>query len=649
MTWRRRTGGEGRKGEGRKGERREREGRTCSHGRPGVGLAALVATCFLAGGSNSAAAATLGIGEIQGHAHHSPYTEQWVETAGVVTVVAGNGFYLRDLVTDREPGTSDAIFVYTASLPEVLPGDWIEIAGRVSEYFPGGVWTGNLSTTELVEAQVVRIVEHGLALPPPARIGVGGRQPPSEVIDDDALTSYDPELDGIDFYESFEGMRVELRAARAVSAQNVYGEVWVVVDDGAGSSGLNQRGGITVGPGDANPERIQIDFDRLLTPDPPAHVGLGDELGDVVGVVSYGYGSYEVRVTEPLAWRPAGLEREVSPWPADAASLRVASFNVENLSPGDTARLSGLARQIVDHLLSPDILALQEIQDDDGPIDSGTTTADATYQALIDAVIAAGGPEYRALDIPPVDGQDGGQPGANIRVAFLYDPIRIEHLPGSLTRLGGGGAFTASRKPLVGRFRAGGVDLTLINNHFTSRGGSEPLFGAHQPPKIAGAERRTAQARVVAEHVVGLVRREPGAHVIVLGDLNALPFEAALETLTTAVDGGMPVLWNTSDRLAPAERYSYVYRGNAQQLDHILLTAALFERAEVDVVHVNAEFANSASDHDPVMIRLDMLALPEPAAALQALVMALTLAGLRRARVPRGVRARAQDPTAQGE
>ena len=43
-----------------------------------------------------------------------------------------------------------------------------------------------------------------------------------------------------------------------------------------------------------------------------------------------------------------------------------------------------------------------------------------TWQAFIDAIETAGGPTYDYRQIDPQNNQDGGQPGGNIRVVFLY-------------------------------------------------------------------------------------------------------------------------------------------------------------------------------------------------------------------------------------
>src|SRR5690606_41751518 len=73
---------------------------------------------------------------------------------------------------------------------------------------------------------------------------------------------------------------------------------------------------------------------------------------------------------------------------------------------------------------SPDIIGVTEVQDNTGP-KSGDSKANRCYERLITAIKAAGGPEYKYLNIDPVNNQDGGQPNANIRVGFLYNPDRV--------------------------------------------------------------------------------------------------------------------------------------------------------------------------------------------------------------------------------
>jgi len=67
------------------------------------------------------------------------------------------------------------------------------------------------------------------------------------------------------------------------------------------------------------------------------------------------------------------------------------------------------------------------------------------------------------------------------------------------------------------------------------------------------------------------------------------------------------VLTTLMNTLPKPERYSYVFEGNSQVLDRILVSNPLLSSfpVEYDPVDVNAEFADQASDHDPQVARLD--------------------------------------------
>ncbi len=567
-------------------------------------------------------AMVLTIPEIQGAGHVSPVNGELVETTGVVTAVDSNGFYLQDAVGDGNPETSDGLFVFTSSAPGVSVGNSVKVTASVSEFQPGGASTGNLTTTEL-GGPTVELLLASVALPAPAILGSAGSLPPVLTIDDDNFAVFDPASDGIDFYEAFEGMRVQVQSPVAVSSRNKFGEIYTLTDGGAFATGLNARSGITITEADGNPERIQVQLDAQILPGFEPLVNTGDLLGDIVGVVSYDFGNFEIKPTQPFAVSPTGLLPETADAvPADD-HLSIASFNVLNLDPkieslawvnsaadidddiGDH-RFERLGVQIVANLLSPDIIALQEVQDSDGAELTGVTDASLTYQTLVAAIEAAGGPTYEYRDIPPVNLADGGQPGGNIRVGFLFNPARVSIDESSLQKivdpnLGDGDAFADSRKPLVAAFDFQGRRITFIDNHFSSKGGSTPLFGLVQPPVNGSVAKRVAQAQVVHDVVADLLALDRDANVVVLGDLNEFAFN---EPLAVLKGEPTPILFNLTETLPELERYSYVFDGNAQSLDHILVSASLAPIAQVDAVHVNAEFQEQASDHDPLLARL---------------------------------------------
>jgi predicted extracellular nuclease len=135
------------------------------------------------------------------------------------------------------------------------------------------------------------------------------------------------------------------------------------------------------------------------------------------------------------------------------------------------------------------------------------------------------------------------------------------------------------------------------------------LFGRLQPPTLVTEAQRVAEAQVVKDFVDDILAADPFANVIVLGDLNDFEFSPPL----TVLEGGGD-LHTLIESLPPGERYSYVFDGNAQTLDHIVASENLFSHFgfEYDSVHVNAEFADQASDHDPQIARFRIHGKPRP-------------------------------------
>ncbi|MEO1149332.1 MAG: endonuclease, partial [Cyanobacteria bacterium J06638_22] len=145
-----------------------------------------------------------------------------------------------------------------------------------------------------------------------------------------------------------------------------------------------------------------------------------------------------------------------------------------------------IAQQIVNNLNTPDIIGLQEVQDNTGgEIVDDIIAADVTLQTLVDAIVAAGGPEYEFIDNTfIIDEASGGQPGGNIRTAFLYNPDRVDVVEGSVRPVGSqapGEAFNGARLPLAADFTFNDETVTVVNNHFSSKGGSAPIVGLEQP------------------------------------------------------------------------------------------------------------------------------------------------------------------------
>src|SRR5438093_1275467 len=587
----------------------------------------------------STAEVSLEIHDIQGAGHRSPHVGQPVTTTGIVIAKSSNGFWIQDPESDTDPATSEGLFVFgTAAAGLVTVGDLVHVSGTVAEFRAGGSTSANLTTTELA-SPVLAVQSHGNALPAPTIIGTGGRIPPTTVIEDDASDSvetsgvFDPASDGIDFYESLEGMLVQVNNAVAVGPRNSFGEIPVLADDGAGASLRTLRGGIVIRPTDFNPERIILD--DVLAATPMAKVG--DHFSTVVGVMDYSFGNFKLLVTATPTLADGGRTRETTRVPADY-EIAAGTYNVENLAPTSAVAVARHADIIVNHLRSPDLFAIEEIQDNSGLANDGVTDASVTWSMLIQAIQAAGGPLYQYRQIDPVNNQDGGVPGGNIRTGFLFridrglefidrpggdatTPAMVVSTPSgpqlsvSPGRIDPGNAAWSSpegvRKPLVGEFRARGKKLFVIANHWKSKTQDNPLFGRFQPPVRGTEAQRNAEAQAVRDFVSEILALDPNANVIVLGDLNDFQFSDTLATLKGSGDLELHALIET---LEESERYTYVFDGNSQVLDHILFSDNLFThfQFEYDVVHVNSEFPDQASDHEPQVVRLDLRGRPSP-------------------------------------
>ncbi|HEY0358742.1 MAG TPA: endonuclease/exonuclease/phosphatase family protein [Mycobacteriales bacterium] len=561
------------------------------------------------------------IHDVQGAAHRSPLTGQRVATSGVVTAVGPRGFWLQDPVGDDNPATSEGVYVFAGARPTVTRGDAVDVTATVVEFRPSPT---NLSVTELSTPQVT-VTATGVAVPAPVLIGPGGRVAPTPVRTDapgdvEASPVFDPAVNALDFSESLEGMQVRVTDAVASGPTSSFGEL-PVLPGGAGSP-RTARGGVLYSYADSNPERVFLD--DVLAPVPTAKVG--DRLpGAVDGVLDYSFGNYKLEVLATPAVEERPLPRETTR-AQRGSQLAVATFNVENLAPtDDQAKYDRLATTIVRNLAAPDIVAVEEIQDDTGATNDGTVTAGQTYAKLIAAIGAAGGPRYAFRQLDPVDGADGGQPGGNIRVGFLFRADRglrfvdrpgagattpnevvrtwrgphLRYSPGRIDPANP--AFADSRKPLAGEFRFRGETVFVIANHFNSKGGDQPLNGRFQPPTRSSETQRHAQAHVVRGFVDQLLAADRRARVVVVGDLNDFEFSETADILTA---GG--ALVDLPRTLALAERYTYVFEGNSQVLDHILTSPALARRGayDYDIVHVNSEYPDQVSDHEPQVVRL---------------------------------------------
>ncbi|WP_411350116.1 S-layer homology domain-containing protein [Paenibacillus sp. WLX2291] len=563
----------------------------------------------------------LTISQIQGTAQTSTYADELVQQVeGIVTMVKSkSSFYMQmpDELDDGDNRTSQAILVYRAS-HGMKVGDQVSVDGSVKEYRETGYSdAADLTTTEIA-ATAIRVQNENQTLPKPTVIGAGGRTIPSQIASPNGFVTFDPSTYSIDFYESLEGMRIQLNDADIIGPYGYEIPVSVDVDN---SPRRTPAGGLIITDGEFNANRL------LIAEKPKQPIKTGDRFdGAVTGIMSYSYSNFKLL---PDATLPTiidgGWKREVSALHNGDKQLSIASFNVENFwdDPANTAKTERIARNVIDNLHTPDIIGLMEVQDNNGATDDGTTDASASFGALIRDIVAAGGPEYRYASIAPQNNEDGGAPGGNIRVGFLYNPARV-----SLPQAAGGvgdsvtavtygpqglsvnpgridpqnPAFADSRKSLAAQFEFHGQTVIVIANHLNSKGGDQPLYGSAQPPVRSSEVQRAKQAAALNQFVQDTLAQNSNANVVLVGDFNDFQFSNTFNILKGTQ------LTNLVDTLPVNERYSYVYEGNSQTLDHVLMTPGIADKAKLDIVHLNADFMEEdgrVSDHDPLLTVID--------------------------------------------
>jgi uncharacterized protein len=598
----------------------------------------------------STAAQAQSIGQIQGTGFLSPLNNTALTgISGIVTAVDNNGFWFQD-AGDNNPLTSDALYVFrgsTGTKPTV--GDSVRVNGQVQEFRPGGDAT-NLTITQINATSAFSgtwsLVSAGNTLPTAVTIG-GGFLPPSAIAaplgNVETAPGYvlQPTRYAMDFYESMEGMRVTLPSAIS-SGPTMTGTYNGDTAVYAGTSPwASSRGGLVVGEGNFNGNRMFIDNRITAAPS----VNSGATLSNITGVIDYSFNNYRLVLTQSATVVNNPLLRESAVIPSGHFGL--ASYNVENLGGNATpARFNAIAGQIAGNLGAPHLISLQEVQDNNGATNNGTVAADLTLNTLATSLNAATGRTYAWVTVNPVNNADGGQTGGNIRQAFMYDTSRVSFagvVGGSLDAitatgtatgqillsLGAGridptnSAFANSRKPLVTEFRVDGQQIIVIANHFNSKGGDQPLMGPTQPPVEGTAVQRREQAQVVASFVQQLLAINPNANIVVTGDLNDFQFADSLEPLALAG------LTNLTNSLPENERYTYSFQGNLQALDHMWISSNLLSASGLayDVVHANSEFVDQVSDHDPILLTMGFVPAPVPEPATWAM-LALGVAGL---------------------
>ncbi len=530
---------------------------------------------------------------IQGATDRSPLAGRTVDTLGVVTGVTATGFYLQDPLGDGSPATSDAVFVYTYRRPDLTAGACVAVRGAQVEEFYG--------KTELNRAS---------GYGPAAGCAAQTVMPA-------VLTTVLPGQSPVAALEPLEGMVVSLAALDAV----VYGptksfeggEQEIAVLPAALQPYLNSA---NIDQTDAAAQAALIFLSNRLGAALPA-AGRGDRLtgAALTGVLDYNFGKYQLLpLGDPtLTVEPAAVDAPavVAEQPGDYS---VCTFNLHGLGRGlaqypaaddYAAALRARAATVAGPLQGCTIVALQE------------TGAPADVLALAAMLAEDYGLAYTAAAL---DGPASFEAEFPLTNSLLMREDRgqvlaLEQVTGCAARdygLAASGICPAGQYPVFDRppllaellVDAGGgapQRVWIVGNHWKSKSGDEAV----------NARLRGEQAAAVARTVQRVLDADPAAQVIVLGDLNDFYRGPAV---TQVAEGVVPPLAQPLDLVAPLDRYTYIFNGATQVLDHALLTPVLLPHlAAVEIVHVNADFAAqdpahapgyATSDHDPVRLLL---------------------------------------------
>jgi uncharacterized protein len=537
---------------------------------------------------------SVAIHEIQGPGVESPLPNALVVTTGIVTGVKYNGFFLEapDAEADSNPMTSEGVFVYTGSTPPVLPGDRVRVSGQVQEYF---------GMTEISGSPAIERLSSGNALPTPLMMS--------------AADTTTPPVDGLDARERFEGMRVRVDSlsvtgptdgnAAGVSNGLFYGVITGVARPFR-EPGLEPAAPAIEGmpPGvprfDGNVERICVDSDALGAP--TLEVTAGAIVTDLVGPLEYSYDFYTI---DPDHLPTVTGNVVAIPVPdLVAGEFTVASFNMLDFTSASTNRMTKASLAIREILGTPDVIGVQEVRDL------------ATLQALAARVNADAGtssPGYVAYMKGSGSQRVGFLVKSTVTVASVTevaaDPTLIDRPPLVLR-----GTLTDPRASLA-------FPITVVVNHLRSMINVDAVGASGD---LARTKRRAG-----AEFLAGLLQsyQQAGEHVISVGDYNAFQFNDGYVDVIGTVLGsptpGTQVLLPSADLVDPnftdlvqyvdaAQRYSYIETGNAQVLDHVVVSANMLTRSpRLVYARMDADFPVSYStdpsrperlaDHDPAV------------------------------------------------
>ncbi len=542
----------------------------------------------------------LPIGQIQGRDSESPFLDRQVGFQGIVTGIredqnaAGIRYYTffvqsGEGASDGDPLTSDGIAVFTGrSRSRIKIGDSVEVWGVVTEFY---------GLTEIDDKGLYyQVKSNDNLLPVPVELN-----PPAEISDSSG------------YYESFEGMLVESPLAVTVGPTHS-GCGFSVVDEDFGSHRILKHS-----QADSRGDVIKVlYFSDVECGNLPA-LATGDRIEGVLGPLTYHFDQYKVVLQKSTELRISKFDRPLAPQPPNLLSgqYTIASFNLENYfdaidDTGESAepkpslleieiKQIKLAHTIAITLACPTIIGVQEVEKYELLTELSNRLTDRcgfTYEVSHLDTVDARGTDLALLSHPArVVIKDFSQHQSCSQIVTEISDPAVSCTEGEEPLF--------ARQPFIVNLEIDGVPLTVIVNHFKSkRGGEEET----EPWRIAQSQELNL-----------LIRKKSGdlieSALVVLGDFNDYDQAPVRKALT---DTG--VLVDALSSITEDERYSYIFDGESQLTDWILVSQILSDKiVEARIAHVNADYphqlktatvpeliAHRSSDHDIPVVTFDI-------------------------------------------
>lgn len=561
-----------------------------------------------------APAACSTIPELQGSGNTTPCEGHRDNIVGCITGVTATGFFFQDLTGDGDTTTSDGIYAYLWSSwtnPDILkPGDLVSVSGTVTEYY---------GATEFAHrsADPLQVNVTGACAPPP----------PVTI-----LPYLDPAADPQPLYEHVESMRVAMTFdGWVVGPTNRYasrypaGDPEIALVDYAGAVPDDRRiferdytgyQGITYINGGLGVDLPDLDFG-----DPVAGSA-------VTGILAYQYGKYTLLIDDPAVLQTrdnVDPPTEVPRLIPGSGAFDVCFLNANNLfdhindghgdwgdwAPGwptsgaaegealYRARLAEVAEVLTRRTGDCLVAGLQEVEGKQQVWDDLAAAVGASS-------VIGDGPQYSWAGryVETGDPRDIAQ-------GFLVRSD-VQLLGGGLTPVSGApysdwatdGALDFVRTPAAGRFRFNAgtpneVALWAYSVHFKAKSSSSSCT---TPDCTDRREKEAADLRDILLH-----HQAAGEFAIAGGDFNDIHGSSPIRIMD-GEPGPAPGLIGLWYEEAPDTRYSYIFNGESQALDHVYVTnLAIGSRPwkrDLVVPHVQADFAarKRTSDHDPLRV-----------------------------------------------